>query len=96
MEEEKQKIIASICYTELVYERINKKLSANFSKKEIESLLKYILTNTDKKFFKQSGKNYYVRNAAHEISITINSNTYSVITVDKINNPLKKYKLDHM
>jgi hypothetical protein len=90
MEGEKQKIIARICYTELVYGRINKKLSANFSRKKIESLLKQTLTNTDEKFFKQRGKNYYVQNATHEISITINSNTYRVITVDKINNPLKK------
>ena len=39
----KQEILENICYTELVYGRINKKLNINLSKKQIEvymSLLK--------------------------------------------------------
>ncbi|HNX65596.1 MAG TPA: DUF3781 domain-containing protein, partial [Bacteroidales bacterium] len=36
---DKQKILDSICYTELVYERINKKLNLRLSKHEIEEML---------------------------------------------------------
>ena len=81
----KQEILENICYTELVYERINKKLNIKFSKKQIEVYLFKILKETDKIFFKKKGKNIYVINAENNIRITINSNTFRIITVDKIN-----------
>lgn len=80
----KQKIIERLCYTDLVYERINKKLSTDLSNGQIESFLDKILKKTDEKFYGKTGKNYYVTNAENNIRITINSNTLRVITVDRI------------
>jgi len=80
----KQEILGNICYTELVYERINKKLNINFSKKQIEVYLFNILKETDKLFFTKNGKNIYAMNIENNIKITINSNTFRIITVDKI------------
>ena len=80
----KQKIIESLCYTDLVYERIKKKLSADLSHDQIESFIDRILKKTDEKFYAKSGKNYYVTNTENDVRITINSNTFRVITVDRI------------
>jgi len=80
----KTEILNNICYTELVYRRINKKLNINFSKKQIEEHLFKVLNKTETKFFSKKGKNYYVSNKKYEIKITINSNTFRIITVDKI------------
>jgi hypothetical protein len=80
----KQIIIKNLCYTELVYERINKKLNADFSKGQIELFIDEILKKTDEKYYIMIGKNYYVTNIEYNIRITINSNTFRVITVDKI------------
>jgi len=80
----KQNILEKICYTERVYDRINKKLSSSYSHKEIESFILAILQKTDSVFFTKTGKNYYVRNETNNIRITINSNTLRVITVDKM------------
>ncbi len=80
----KQEILENICYTELVYERINKKLNINFSNKQIEDFIFKTLIETDEKLFSKIGKNFYVENVEKEIRITINSNTFRIITVDKI------------
>ena len=80
----KQEILENICYTELVYDRINKKLNIKFSKKQIEVYIFKILKETDKIFFTKTGKNFYIMNPENNIRITINSNTFRVITVDGI------------
>ena len=49
----KQEIIENICYTDLVYERINKKLNIKFSKKQIEEFIFKTLKETDEFFFKK-------------------------------------------
>ncbi|HEX9153704.1 MAG TPA: DUF3781 domain-containing protein [Candidatus Saccharimonadales bacterium] len=85
----KHNILHNICYTELVYGRINKKLGTDFSKAEIESMIYATLKETDEKDFSKQGKNYYVSNRTHRIKITINSNTYRVITVDRFARPLE-------
>ena len=85
----KAKILKSICYTELVYGRINKKLNSNYSKSQIEKLLSNIIENTKEKYFEKSGKNFYISNIENNIRITVNSNTFRVITVDRISK-LKK------
>lgn len=77
-------ILSKICYTELVYQRINKKLKTELSKLEIEEMLFDILNETQEKYFKKIGKNIYVNNSDNNIKITINSNTFRIITVDKI------------
>ncbi len=81
---DKQKIIGNICYTELVYERINKKLNVKLSKKQIEKFIFKTLKETDEFFFKKKGKNFYVTNTKNNVIITINSNTFRVITVDEV------------
>lgn len=83
----KTEILNNICYTELVYERINKKLNSKFSKSEIEKMLFDILTKTQENHFQKNGKNIYALNPENNIKITINSNTYRIITVDRITNP---------
>lgn len=80
----KQQIIENLCYTELVYKRINKKLLTEFSNGQIELLIKQILKKTDEKFYTKTGKNFYVTSTDDNIRITINSNTFRVITADKI------------
>ncbi len=81
----KNKILENLCYTELVYGRINKKLNTKFSKKQIEGFMFSILEKTEEKYFSKVGKNFYVTNIENNIIITINSNTFRIITVDKIN-----------
>jgi len=85
MTDVKQKIIKNLRYTELVYGRVNKKLATDFSKVQIESLIDEILKKTSERFFIKTGKNYYVTNTENKIRLTINSNTFRLITVDKIN-----------
>ncbi len=80
----KAEILNKICYTELVYGRINKKLKVNFSKVAIEKMLFDIIKETQEKFFQRIGKNIYVTNRENNIIITINSNTFRVITVDRV------------
>ncbi|MCL2414258.1 MAG: DUF3781 domain-containing protein [Bacteroidales bacterium] len=80
----KDKILQNICYTELVYERINKKLGTILSKEQIEKLMFDVIKKTDEKYFEKTGKNYYIANLEHNIRITVNSNTFRVITVDRI------------
>ncbi len=81
----KEIILHNICYTELVYNRINKKLNSSYSKAEIEELLPSIIKKTNLVNFRKKGKNIYISNEEHNIKITININTFRVITVDKLN-----------
>ncbi len=84
MIDNKQEIIKNLCYTELVYMRVNKKLNTNLSVEQIEAFIDKVLNITDEKHYIKTGKNYYVTNAENNIRITINSNTYRLITVDEI------------
>lgn len=80
----KAEILTNICYTQLVYGRINKKLNTTYSKPEIETLIHEIVREANERYVEKIGKNFYVTNPEKGIRITINSNTYRVITVDKI------------
>ncbi|MBN1952813.1 MAG: DUF3781 domain-containing protein [Bacteroidales bacterium] len=80
----KQKILQNICYTELVYQRINKKLNADYSKQQIELFIHQILKDTDEAFYCRTGKNFYVTNSNNNIRITINAMTFRIITVDRL------------
>lgn len=80
----KNEIINNICYTELVYGRINKKLNIDFTKKQIEEFMLKTLKETNENSISKIGKNFYVINIENNIKITINSSTFRVITVDKI------------
>jgi len=85
MKVNKKTILENICYTELVYGRVNKKLKVNYSKQQIEAFIFKILSETAESSFTRSGKNYHVKNPARDIRVTINSSTFRVITVDRIN-----------
>ena len=54
------------------------------SEKLIEDLMLKILKETKLNNFTKIGKNFYVCNKEYNIKITINSNTFRIITVDKI------------
>ena len=80
----KEEILSHLCYTELVYGRINKKLQTNMSNEEIEELMSKVIKNSREQSFQKIGKNYYISNEQYNIIITINSYTFRVITVDKL------------
>ncbi len=80
----KKEIIDNICYTELVYGRINKKLGIEFSREQIENLILRYLKEANLENFRKTGKNYYVSNTENNVRLTINSNTFRIITVDRI------------
>ena len=85
MKIDKADILSRICYTELVYDRINKKLDSKLSKSAIEKMLFNIVNETQEMFFHKIGKNIYVTSRERNMKITINSHTYRIITVDKLN-----------
>ena len=57
---------------------------ADVSPAEIEKFISEIIERTDDIYFGQKGKNFYITNEAEHIRITVNSNTYRLITADKI------------
>lgn len=80
----KQTIIENLCYTELVYGRINKKLAVDYTKGQIELFIGDVLKKTSEEFYIKRGKNYYVTNTEYNIRITVNSNTFRIITVERL------------
>ena len=86
MSDYKKEIGHNVCYTELVYGRINKKLNINLSKDKIEKLISEIISETDEIDFQKKGKNIYISNNKRNIRLTINSYTNRIITADKIKN----------
>jgi len=81
---DKETIIEKICYTELVYGRINKKLDMNLTNHEIEMFIMKAILDTQQEDFEIIGKNYYLNNYKENIRLTINRNTYRIITADKL------------
>lgn len=73
-----------ICYTELVYQRINKKLKLSLSKDQIEELVLTIIEETDESDFEKKGKNIYITQKERNIRLTINSFTNRIITADQL------------
>ncbi len=84
MADYKKEILDKICYTELVYERINKKLNIELSKDKIAEMIFEVIMETDKSKFQKTGKNIYITNNERNIRLTINSYTNRIITVDKL------------
>lgn len=78
----KNEILNNLCYTELVYARINKKLGFNIDNIAIENLILSLISDNSS-VIEKIGKNYYVKNYSENISVTINSYTYRVITVNR-------------
>lgn len=80
----KTNILDKICYTELVYKRINKKLNLQLSELEIEKMIFDTIQETQEKYFQNIGKNIYITNKEKNIRITINQNTNRIITAEKV------------
>ena len=80
----KKVILDKLCYTELVYRRINKKLKLDLSKDKIEELITTVILETDENKFIKIGKNIYITNEKRNIVLTINSYTNRIITADKL------------
>jgi len=78
-----QHILNNICYTDLVFNRINKKLNTTYTHEQIKFLVENILADPNSTNTK-IGKNFYITNIKLNIRLTINSNTFRVITADKI------------
>ncbi len=82
MQEYKIQIENNLCFTELVYVRFNKKLNTQLSKKQIESLVREIIRETEISKFRKKGKNIYISNTAKNIRLTVNSFSNRLITAD--------------
>lgn len=80
----KKEIKNKICYTELVYGRINKKLNLALSKDKIEEMITIIISEAKECEFKKRGKNIYITNSARNVRLTINSYTNRLITADTL------------
>jgi len=80
----KETILQNVCYTELVYGRINRKLDTQYSNRQIEELILATLKSSEADSYSMTGKNYYISNPERNMRITINSTSFRVITVDKI------------
>ena len=89
MKNYKKEILDKICYTELVYGRINKKLNKELSKDKIEEMISEIIMETDENKFQKTGKNIYITNKKRNIRLTINSYTNRIITADKLDKKLE-------
>ena len=86
MENIRKVILSRLCYTDLVYGRIRKKLSIQLTNPEIEEYIPAIIEETPVQDIEKVGKNYYIRNRERGIRMTVNSFTFRIITVDKIEN----------
>jgi hypothetical protein len=80
----KKEILENVCYTELVYGRINKKLNIQLSKKQTEEFVYEILKETGEQFYLKNGKKYYIENINNNVRLTINSNSFRIITADRL------------
>lgn len=89
----KTAIQQNICYTKLVYGRINKKLNLELSEAAIEKLIHSIISETSENEFIKKGKNIYVTNHIKAVKLTINAFTYRIITADKTKLTVTKPKL---
>lgn len=76
-------IIDKICYTDLLFDRVNKKLGTQLSPEEIKKWVQLTLHRNDC-IVTHQGKNYYVTCPSQQVSLTVNASNYRLITVDRI------------
>jgi hypothetical protein len=88
MKNYKKIVLDNICYTKLVYGRINKKLEWKLSEDRIEEAISEIIRDTEESAFQKIGKNIYISNIERNVKLTINSFTNRIITADKLNKKL--------
>ncbi|MEX0380707.1 DUF3781 domain-containing protein [Leuconostoc sp. MS02] len=83
------KVIQShVCYTALVYQRVNKKLSRDMTSTQIEALVQRVL-NSELMSILCRGKNYYIEDKTEGVVLTINKNNYRLITINKLQGTTK-------
>jgi len=70
-------------YTELVFNRINKKLKTTLDKEWIKKYIFNLIKKSKEEDIIKKWKNFYIYNKIDNIRITVNWFTYTVITVDK-------------
>lgn len=92
--EVKSFVLEHLCYSNLVFGRINKKLKSNLSPKEIEEFV-YRMVSSDDCMIYKCGKNYYACNETTGVQITINSFNCRVITADTINSSIMENRYPH-
>ena len=80
----KKEILDKICYTDRVYERINKKLNMELSNDKIEKMILALLKETNESEYRKTGKNIYITNNERNVRLTINSHTNRIITADRL------------
>ena len=80
----KDLILQNICYTDLVYGRIRKKLNQNLTNREIEEYILRLIQEIPPGDIIIRGKNYYLSNFKEQVRLTINRNTFRIITADKM------------
>ncbi len=77
----RQEFLDNICYTDLVFGRVNKKLKTNYLIDEIKNLVNQIISDPETTINKQ-GKNYYLQNKS--IELVVNSFNFRLITTNRI------------
>lgn len=71
--------------TKMGFIRIKKNLCiSNLSDEKTETHLKEIILSTTLKDIESIGKNHYFKNAKYNAILTINSNTFTIITAKQI------------
>jgi len=78
-----QQLSEQVCYTELVFQRVNKKLKIEMSEAEVKVLVQEILADATTSV-ERRGKNYYITNAARNVRLTINHFNCRLITADRV------------
>ena len=86
----KHAIILKICYTALVYGRIQKKLKVDWSNETIEAYIKEMLLDDMNNEYVKIGKNFYITSHKRNVKLTINSYTNRIITADLIHDKRSK------
>lgn len=72
-----------VSYTELVYQRVNKKLNIELSKPAIEALVQAVLSDATTTI-ERRGKNYYVSSVTRQVQLVVNAGNFRLITVNKL------------
>ena len=76
----RETFLNNICYTDLVFQRVNKKLQTDYSIAEIKNLVDKIIGNPQTTITK-NGKNYYL--LYNNIELVINSYNFRLITANR-------------
>ncbi len=80
----KDSILQNLCYTDLVYDRIRKKLNLNLTNRDMEEYILRLIEEIPPGDITVRGKNYYLIHTGENIQLTINRNTCRIITADLI------------